>query len=158
MVKFRQLFHGTSSLYKAAIQENGLLPRDGPIYLSTQPKVALLEADRTVRGEDNLRDGYKKGVGGAPLLVAVDRSAATGLKLDVAGYYERGTPFRPSEVRFAFMTSQPISAASISFIENDQRNVCNRLLEEIEEMTRRRTFDNAIGVDFKNRIVVRLGY
>lgn len=59
-------------MHKASIQEHGLSNRDGPIYLTTHPLVALMEALRTVNGEENLRDGYKKGVGGSPIIIRVE--------------------------------------------------------------------------------------
>ena len=58
-IKFRYLFHGTSSVYSAGIKVSGLLPRSGVIYLTTHPMVALIEAERTVRGEGTCRRGTR---------------------------------------------------------------------------------------------------
>jgi len=89
MIKFRYLFHGTSSVHKANILANGLSPLNGELYLTTHPMVAPIEAEHTVKGEGHLTEGYKNGIGGLPLVTVVERSAAINLKLDVRGYYER---------------------------------------------------------------------
>ncbi|MBZ5618150.1 MAG: hypothetical protein LAQ69_05345 [Acidobacteriia bacterium] len=157
MVKFRYLFHGTSSIHRASIQESGLLPRNGAIHLTTHPKVALIEAKRTVKGEGYLPNGYKGGTGGLPLIVAVERSAAVNLRLDALGYYEQldRTGYRPSELRYAFTTSEHISPASISFIEADFLAECEKLLNEIEKMIPQHTFGFTIMVDLVNDRVYR---
>lgn len=149
MITFRHLFHGTSSVCKPSIQQNGLLPSDGSIYLSTHPFVALLEAKRTVGGENNLRGGYKQGVGGSPLIVLVERSAATSLSMDIDGYYDQHdrSGYRPSEIQFAFSTADPIHPGSLLFIERDLERECEQLLKEIERMASRLTFGFAVKVD-----------
>jgi hypothetical protein len=157
MVKFQNLFHGTSSVHKASILANGLLPQNDAIYLTTHPEVALLEADRTVSGEGYLRGGYKQGIGGEPLVVVIDRIAALNLKLDVRGYYDQAdrVGYRSSELRFAFTTNESISPESITLIEEDLENECKRRLEQIENMTKRPTFDFAIKVDLARGRVYR---
>lgn len=116
-----------------------------------------MEALRTVNGEENLRDGYKKGVGGSPIIIRVERSAAAKLRLDVPGYYEPsdGAGYRPSQVRLAFVTNECILPTSISFIETDSQNECKKLLKEIDGMTNRPTFGFGLEFDFRNRRVYR---
>jgi hypothetical protein len=157
MVKFRFLFHGTSSFHKPSIQKNGLSPRNGTVYLTTHPRIALLEAERTVKGEANLREGYKRGVGGSPIIVVVDRSAAVKLKLDIPGYYERpaAVGYRLSEVRLAFATSEGVSPASVSFIENNILAECQTLLAEIELMTSTTTFGFTLNFDLVPGLALR---
>jgi hypothetical protein len=155
MIKFQHLFHGTSSVHKISIQESGLLPINGAIYLTTHPLVALIEALRTVNGEQHLADGYKKGVGGSPLVVLIKRSAVSNLRVDVCGYYERTkrTDYRRSEIRFAFTVSECIPSASMSFLETDLYSECDKRLKEIERMTSSCTFWPALKCDVKKRRV-----
>jgi len=157
MVKFRYLFHGTSSVHRESILQTGLTPRETALYLTTHPMVALIEAGRTVDGEGNLREGYKTGIGGTPLIVLVERKAATHLKLDNPGYYERheGIGYRPSEVRFAFTTTKAVPPASISLIEGDLHSKCIKLLDDIESMNSQPVFGFAIKVDFGKKRVYR---
>jgi hypothetical protein len=137
--------------------ERGLLPEKGErerIHLTTHPEVALLEAIRTVEGEPYLKDGYKQSVGGDPLIVIVDRARVSGLKLDI-GYYDRKDEhewqYRPSEIRLAFITSNPISCEALAFIEANHEAECRNLLQEIEGLASRPTFGSAIRVDFRRR-------
>jgi hypothetical protein len=147
-VKFRYLFHGTSSVHKASIQESGLLPRHGPIHLTTHPKLALVEAIRTVSGEGYLLNGYKEGVGGSPIIVIIERSAAAKLTLD-AGYYDQTDTehYSPRELRYAFTTCEPIPRSSISLVEDDCLVECDRLLAEIETMTNQPTYKYGLNFD-----------
>jgi hypothetical protein len=66
-IRSKYLFHGTSSIYRASIEKDGLLPVNGELHLTTLPSLALDEAHWTVNGEDP-RYGYKEAVGG-PLLI-----------------------------------------------------------------------------------------
>jgi hypothetical protein len=153
MIKFRHLFHGTSSVYKASIQEAGLLPQSRPIFLTTHPLVALMEAHRTVDGEENLLQGYKKRVGGSPIVVIVERAAATKLSLDAEYYYQEDRPgYRRPELRYSFATNEGISPASLSFLETGLFYQCKELLDEINWMTNRPALQG-VTVDFKSRRV-----
>ena len=73
-----------------------------------------------------------------------------------AGYYEQVENYRPSELRYAFTTAERIAPVFISFIEQDIDIVCSKLLEEIERMTRKRTFGGALKIDFVHDRVYRL--
>ena len=100
------------------------------------------EAVFTVRGED-LRYGYKKGVGGRPLVIRVDRSAATRLRLDRPGYYdqEAAKKHRLVAIRCSFVTDTAIRPEHFSFIDRDIESECHRLLEEIHGMTKLLPFE-----------------
>jgi hypothetical protein len=136
-IHFRHLFHGTSSRYKAEIQEHGLLATTGRLHLTTHPYVALLEAQRTVCGEEGFPNAYKPGVGGFPLIVQVERSAVLHrLKLD-AEYYDKtkAAGRRLVQIRAAFVTDAQIGTEHLSF-PVDLETTCDRLVEEINWMTR----------------------
>lgn len=157
MVKFKHLFHGTSSVYRNSIRELGLLPKGGRLHLTTHPLVALVEALRTVRGEDDLTGGYKEAVGGSPLVVLVERLAAANLKIDVPGYYEKDdrAGYRPSELRFAFVMDGRVPPPALSFVEGDPEIYCKRMLDEIDAMTVRPVFRLAIKCDLGRLRVYR---
>ena len=139
---FKYLFHGTSSIYRKGIESNGLLPVNGALHLTTHPGIAIDEAVFTVRGED-LRYGYKKGVGGCPLVVRVDRSAAINLRLDRPGYYDKeaAKKHRLVAIRFSFATDTAIRAEHLSFIDREIEAECHRLLDEIHGMTKLLPFE-----------------
>jgi hypothetical protein len=141
-IRFKYLFHGTSSIYRKGIESNGLLPVNGSLHLTTHPGIAMDEAVFTVRGED-LRYGYKKGVGGCPLLVRVDRSAAINLRLDRPGYYDKeaAKKHRLAAIRCAFSTDTPIRPEDLSFIDTNIEAVCKELLDEIHGMTKLLPFE-----------------
>ena len=103
-IRFKYLFHGTSSLYRADIEKAGLLPVNGLLHLTTHPLVALMEAEWTVSGEPHLKAGYKKGVGGGRLVVLVERAEARNLQIDTPGYYDNESAKwrRLSQVRVGF--------------------------------------------------------
>lgn len=159
MITFSHLFHGTSTIYKTNIQENGLMPINGPIHLTTHPEVALIEAQRTVNGEANLRAGYKKASGGLPLIVIVQRFAVVGLKLDIPGYHERGddrSEYRVSEARFAFRTPEPIAPGLLTFIERDCEGECRALLNKINTMTRKAPLGFTVKLNPANGMMIRV--
>jgi len=137
MTRFRYLFHGTSSVYRKNIREDGLLPSYGVLHLTTHPFVALWEAQGTVFGEEGFPGAYKPGVGGFPLVVMMKRSAAKRLLIDPA-WYDKGqaTGRRLVQVRGEFATDIPISPIHLSLLEYDLDKVCHRLMEEINSVTR----------------------
>ena len=141
-IRFKYLFHGTSSIYRESIESNGLLPVNGALHLTTHSGIALDEAVFTVRGED-LRYGYKRRVGGSPLVVKVERSAALNLRLDRPGYYdnEATKKHRLVAARCAFATDTLIRPEHLSFIDTDIEAVCNNLLDEIHCMTKLLPFE-----------------
>jgi hypothetical protein len=135
-IRFKYLFHGTSSIYRDRIEKNGLLPVNGALHLTTNPCIAMDEAVFSVRGE--LRyGGYKTGVGGFPLVVKVERSAAIDLRLDTPGYYdaEAAKKHRLVAMRCAFLTDTLIRPENLSFIDTDIASECHKLLDEIHRMT-----------------------
>lgn len=134
-IRFKYLFHGTSSVCRQGIEKDGLLPFNGALHLTTDPFTALEEANWTVNGED-LRHGYKLGVGGKPIIVKVDRDAVSGLKIDRPGYYDKSSSKvrRLVAKRMAFKTERRISPASLSFIDANRHDLLKRLLDEIYEM------------------------
>jgi hypothetical protein len=136
-LRFQHLFHGTSSIYKPQIQEFGLLSKIGRLHLSTHPCVALLEAFRTVCGEEGFHNAYKPGVGGRPIIVQVERAAVKGLQRD-AEYYnkEEAARRRCVQVRAAFTTALQIKPEYLSFLEGHLETKCDKLIEEIERKTR----------------------
>lgn len=137
MIRFRYLFHGTSSISRRNIQENGLRPRNGVLHLTTHPFVALLEAQRTVCGEEGFRGAYKPGVGGIPVLVKIERAAVKKLRIDPE-WYDKGEAIgrRLVQVRGEFSTDIAISPENLSFIQFDVAEVCRQLMKEINGMTR----------------------
>lgn len=137
-IYFRHLFHGTSSKSKTEIQERGLLPKAGKLHLTTHPDVALLEALRTVYGEEGYPNAYKPGVGGSPVIVQVQRSAALRLKLDAPEYYDKAQAIgrRLVPVRAAFTTDVQIGPEHLSFLEGDLEAACDQLIREINSMTK----------------------
>jgi hypothetical protein len=141
-IRFKYLFHGTSSTYRKSIETKGLLPVNGALHLTTHPCIALGEAVFTVRGED-LRYGYKRSVGGFPLVVKIDRSAAINLRLDRPGYYnkEAAKKHRLAAIRCAFSTDTSIRPEDISFIDTNIEAVCKELLDEIHGMTKLLPFE-----------------
>jgi hypothetical protein len=155
-IRFKYLFHGTSSLYRESIEKNGLVPVKGALHLTTHPLVALMEAEWTVNGEHHLKAGYKKGVGGFRLVVCVERAAARNLQIDSPGYYEKeaARERRPSQVRVGFRTSIPIKPKDLSLLDTNLEQRCNQLLDEIERMTIPPPFDKVPIVDFKLRRIL----
>ena len=143
MIRFRYLFHGTSSLYKRDIREKGLLPCNGVLHLTTHPFVALLEAGRTVSGEEGFPGAHKRGVGGWPVVVKIERSAVTRLRIDPEWYNkEQAIGRRLLQVRGEFATDMAVGPEHLSFIEYDLydsdklNRICHQLVEEINGMTR----------------------
>lgn len=110
IIRFRYLFHGTSSLYK-----RGLLPCNGVLHLTTHPFVALLEAWRTVSGERGFPGAHKPGVGGWPVVVKIERSAVMRLRSDPE-WYDKGQAIgrRLVQVRGEFSTD--ITCSSLDLI------------------------------------------
>ena len=127
-IRFKYLFHGTSSIYRESIESNGLLPVNGALHLTTHPAVALDEAFFTVNGEDP-RYGYKTGVGGDLLIVKVERSAARNLRLDIPGYFDKeATKIRRLVAkRFAFSTDTLNRPEDLSFIDTNIEAVCKKM-------------------------------
>src|ERR1035441_10686211 len=109
-IRFKYLFHGTSSVFKRGIEKDGLLPVNGALHLTTDPSLAWDEANWTVNGEDP-RYGYKRAIGGNPLIVIVDRDAVSGLSIDNPGWYDQNSPNvrRLVAKRVAFRTERSIS-------------------------------------------------
>jgi hypothetical protein len=118
-IRFKYLFHGTSSIYRESIEKDGLRPVNGALHLTTEPWLAWTEANWTVFGEDQ-SSGYKTGVGGRPLVVKVDREAVSQLRIDSPGWYEKESSKvrRLVAKRVAFRTEKAVSPISLSFIEN----------------------------------------
>jgi len=81
-------------------------------------------------------NGYKRSVGGSPIIVVIDRTSAVNLTLD-ADYYNQTDRqnYSPRDLRYAFTTGAPISPASISFVEDDCFVKCNNFLDEIRKRT-----------------------
>lgn len=138
-IRFKYLFHGTSSVFRLAIERDGLLPVNGALHLTTYPSLALLEAIGTVQGEDS-RYGYKQAVGGTPLIVKVDRDAVSGLTVDSPGWYDGNSRkvLRLVAKRVAFRTGKAVKPASLTFIDSKFDIELKRLLDEIHQMTTRR--------------------
>lgn len=134
-IRFKYLFHGTSSIFRRRIEKEGLLPRNGALHLTTNPEIAWEEADRTVRGEDP-QYGYKRAVGGEPLIVKVDREAVSGLRIDSPGWYDKDSKkhLRLVAKRFSFRTERPVRPISLSFIDSDMEIHVPQLLDEINGM------------------------
>jgi hypothetical protein len=153
-VRFKYLFHGTSSICRAAIEANGLLPVNGLLHLTTLPSLALDEAYWTVKGEDP-HHGYKTPVGGDLLIVKVDRSAARDLRLDVGGWYEKESPKirRLVAKRYAFRTEKPISPEHLSFLDKDLFSECDKLVGEIHLMAKLLPFQYSL--DDERRILAK---
>lgn len=137
MLRFPYLFHGTSSIHRRNIQENGLLPVNGVLHVTTHPFVALWEAWRTVSGEEGFPGAYKSGVGGWPLVVKIERSAVTRLRNDPE-WYNKGQAGgrRFVQVRGEFATDLGISSTHLSFIEHDLERACHQLMKEVNGLTR----------------------
>ena len=137
MVRFPYLFHGTSSFYQRNIQQNGLLPVNGVLHLTTHPFVALLEAHRTVCGEEGFPGARKPGVGGFAVVVKIERDAARRLRIDPEWYDKsQAAGRRLVQVRGEFATDIAISATHLSFIEHDLDRACHQLMEEVNGLTR----------------------
>ena len=136
-IRFKYLFHGTSSIFRETIEEDGLLPVNGALHLTTDPSLALQEASWTVEGEDP-SSGYKKAVGGEPIMVKVDREAVSQLRIDSPGWYDRNSTKvrRLVSKRVAFRTHKAVRPASLSFINENFDAELERLFDEIHEMTR----------------------
>ena len=135
-IRFRYLFHGTSSKYRADIERDGLLPINGRLYLTTHPAIAFEEAENTVRGELHLIHGYKRAVGGNPLIVKVERAKVVNLRLDSPEYYDKESAKirRLVPKRFAFTTNGAISPEHLAFIDSDFEAECNSLMIDIHLM------------------------
>jgi hypothetical protein len=135
-IRFKYLFHGTSSVFRQGIEKEGLLPLNGALHLTTDPSLAWDEANWTVNGED-LHYGYKRSVGGKPLIVKVDRDAVSGLRIDSPGWYDKNSSKvrRLVAKRVAFRTEKPVSPVSISFVDSNFEVQLQRLFDEIHEMT-----------------------
>jgi hypothetical protein len=112
---------------------------------------------RTVDGEGDLPGGYKVGVGGSPIIVVIERDVIHGARLD-DGYYESSgdrAGYWPSEIRFAFKIRRRIPPRYLSFEEENIRDRCDTLIEQVESlMIRRPTFGYAIKIDWKRRRVL----
>jgi hypothetical protein len=137
-MRFKFLFHGTSSIYRDSIGANGLLPNNGDLHLATYPCVALLEADRRINGDERqLLGGYKKPVGGFRLIVKVRRSEAVCLRLD-SDYYKKevATGQRFVTLRTAFSTGTPIGPENLSFIDANFEAEFKTLLIDIHRMAK----------------------
>ena len=135
-IRFKYLFHGTSSIFRESIEKDGLLPLNGALHLATDPSLALEEANWTVKGEDP-SSGYKRAVGGDPLIVKVDREAVSQLRIDSPGWYDKSSPKvrRLVSKRVAFRTEKAVSPISLSFIGENFDAELERLFDEIHEMT-----------------------
>jgi len=135
-IRFKYLFHGTSTVFRRGIETDGLLPVNGALHLTTDPSLAWDEANWTVNGEDP-RHGYKLAVGGEPLIVKIDRDAVSGLTIDSPGWYDKNSSKvrRLVAKRVAFRTETVISPAGLSFIDSDFEVQLKRLFDEIHEMT-----------------------
>jgi hypothetical protein len=135
-IRFKYLFHGTSSIFRESIEKDGLLPINGALHLTTDPALAFDEAYWTVRGEDP-SSGYKKAVGGTPLIVKVDRDAVSGLRIDSPGWYDKTSSKvrRLVAKRVAFRTQIPVSPTHLSFIGENLEAELQILFDEIHEMT-----------------------
>jgi hypothetical protein len=135
-IRFKYLFHGTSSVFRGDIEKCGLLPVNGALHLTTDPSLAWGEANWTVNGEDP-RHGYKRAVGGKPLIVRVDRDAVSRLSIDSPGWYDKSSSSvrRLVAKRVAFRTERGISPVSLSFIDSNFDAHLKRLFDEIHEMS-----------------------
>jgi hypothetical protein len=135
-IRFKHLFHGTSSIFRESIGKDGLLPISGALHLTTDPSLALEEANWTVNGEDP-SSGYKTAVGGDPLIVKVDREAVSQLRIDSPGWYDKTSSKvrRLVAKRVAFKTEKAVSPISLSFIDEDFDAELERLFDEIHAMT-----------------------
>jgi hypothetical protein len=135
-IRFKYLFHGTSSIFRESIEKDGLLPVNGALHLTTDPALALDEAYWTVKGEDP-SSGYKKAVGGTPLIVKVDRDAVSGLRIDSPGWYDKSSSKvrRLVAKRVAFRTEKPVSPTRLSFIGGNVEAELEKLFDQIHEMT-----------------------
>ena len=137
MIRFRYLFHGTSSIYRTNLQQKGLLPSGGVLHLTTHPFVALLEAHRTVCGETGFPGAHKPGVGGFPVVVKIERAVVKRLRIDPEWYdKQQAIGRRLVQVRGEFATDVAIGAVDLSFIEYDLDSVCHQLMEETNSLTR----------------------
>jgi hypothetical protein len=136
-IRFKCLFHGTSSVFRQSIENEGLLPVNGVLHLTTDPSLAWDEANWTVSGEDQ-RHGYKIGVGGKPLIVTVDRNAVSCLRIDSPGWYDKNSykVRRLVAKRVAFRTESAVSPVSLSFIDSNFEAQLERVFDEIHEMTK----------------------
>lgn len=67
-IRFKYLFHGTSSVFRQGIEKEGLLLVNGTLHLTRDPSLAWDEANWTVNSEDP-RYGDKHAVSGKPLVV-----------------------------------------------------------------------------------------
>lgn len=135
-IRFKYLFHGTSSIFRESIEKGGLLPKNGALHLTTDPGLAWTEANWTVHGED-LSSGYKRGVGGRPLLVRVDREAVSQLKIDSPGWYDKESSKvrRLVAKRVAFRTEKAVGPISLSFIGENLDAELQGFYDEIHLMT-----------------------
>jgi hypothetical protein len=108
----------------------------GSDLLTDHKRLAWQEAHWTVSGEDP-RHGYKRPVGGKPLIVIVDRNAAFGLRVDSPGWYDKNSlkVRRLAAKRVAFRSGTGISPASLSFIDSNLEYRLGGLFDEIHEMT-----------------------
>jgi hypothetical protein len=139
-MKFLWLFHGTSSRYQRNIEANGLLPINCALHLTTHPCIALLEAERTTRGDEaTLYSGYKQPVFGTALIVKVPRAAALGLRLDPE-YYDRrkARGYRLVTSRAAFITGTPIGPEHVSLLDLAE---FEQVIDEIDAMAKLPPFE-----------------
>jgi hypothetical protein len=138
-IRFKYLFHGTSSVFRLAIERDGLLPVNGALHLTTDPSLACQEANWTVTGEDP-RHGYKQAAGGTPLIVKVDRDAVSCLTIDSPGWYDKSSRKvrRLVAKRVAFRTATAVRPVSLTFIDSDFSARLDQLFDEIHQMTTRR--------------------
>ena len=137
-IRFRYLFHGTSSKYRGDIERDGLLPINGKLHLTTHPAIAFEEAENTVGGEPHLVHGYKSAVGGNPLIVKVERAKVGNLRLDSPEYYNKESAKirRLVPKRFAFTTNAVIRPEHLAFIDSNFEAECNSLMIDIHRMAR----------------------
>jgi hypothetical protein len=134
-IRFKYLFHGTSSIFRESIEKDGLLPINGALHLTTDPSLAYEEAKWTVMGDPS--SGYKRAVGGNPLIVKVEREAVSQLRIDSPGWYDKSSSQvrRLVAKRVAFRTEKAVSPISLSFIGENFDPELERLFDAIHVMT-----------------------
>ena len=111
-IKYQYLFHGTSSLNRADIKKYGLMPgyndsgkdtKEDGVYVTTDFHLAVREAKWTVEGENG-----EEGIGGSPVVVVIDRSKVSGLKID-RDYH----PYDKARKSTSYHTEKSIPASAI---------------------------------------------
>jgi hypothetical protein len=111
------LYHGTSSNHIDSIRKEGLQPGSGGVHVTTDAQIAHQEAHNTVSGEEEdlgTAAGYKKGVGGKPVIAIIDRNhpSVRGFKHDTE-FDTTGPGGRVYPSASEFYTPQPIHPDAI---------------------------------------------